>query len=167
MTTPTVVVVCHGQIETGGYFIKLVIIVGKHKLAMTGWSPRKRGCVRVCVTGGWWHLNWGEGARGNGWSGIGGMVSNKNKHGFYVLYAIPFASSHYCESSSPQQPPLGCVCLCIVCACLCVWKHLQADGKWHGNKMVHFLLFYFYGQRETLRRADDANADSAVTTTVY
>ena len=27
-------------------------------------------------TGGWWHLNWGGRARGNGWWGIGGMVSN-------------------------------------------------------------------------------------------
>ena len=27
-------------------------------------------------TGGWWHLNWGGRARGNDWSGIGGMVSN-------------------------------------------------------------------------------------------
>ena len=28
------------------------------------------------TTGGWWHLNWGERARGNECSGIGGMVSN-------------------------------------------------------------------------------------------
>jgi hypothetical protein len=33
-------------------------------------------CVCVCVTGGWRHLNRGERAGGNGWRGIGGMVSN-------------------------------------------------------------------------------------------
>ena len=30
----------------------------------------------VFVTGGWWNLHWGGRARGNGWSGIDGTVSN-------------------------------------------------------------------------------------------
>jgi hypothetical protein len=42
----------------------------------------------IGVTGGWWHLNWGERARVNDCSGISGMV-NKT-HGFQVFY-IPFA----------------------------------------------------------------------------
>ena len=43
-------------------------------------------CVQV--TGGWWHLNWGGRARGNGWSGISGMVLNTSNTWFD---AIPFA----------------------------------------------------------------------------
>ena len=33
-------------------------------------------CKCVWHTGGWWHLYWGGRADGNGWNGIGGMVSN-------------------------------------------------------------------------------------------
>jgi hypothetical protein len=40
----------------------------------------------ICITGGWWHLNWGGWARGNGWSGKG-----VSKNGFHVFDAIPFA----------------------------------------------------------------------------
>ena len=46
------------------------------------------------TTGGWWHLNWGGQARGNGWSGISGMP-------FHLQ-----PSSHHYEPSSPQQPPV-------------------------------------------------------------
>ena len=56
------------------------------------------------ATGGWWHLNCGGRARGNGWSGIGGMVSNTSNTWFPCL--VPFhwlRSSHYYEPSSPQQ----------------------------------------------------------------
>ena len=35
--------------------------------------------VYIGSLGSWWHLNWGEQARGNGWSG------------FHVFDAIPFA----------------------------------------------------------------------------
>ena len=46
------------------------------------------------TTGGWWHLNQGGQACGNGWSG---MVSNT-----VSMFLIIFHSLH----SSPQQPPL-------------------------------------------------------------
>uniref|UniRef100_A0A674AN10 Uncharacterized LOC115201887 n=1 Tax=Salmo trutta TaxID=8032 RepID=A0A674AN10_SALTR len=36
---------------------------------------------------GWWLLNWGERARGNGWSGIGGMLETM----YFIFDAIPFA----------------------------------------------------------------------------
>jgi hypothetical protein len=44
------------------------------------------------ITGGWWHLHWGERAR-NDWRGISGMVSNTvhQTQGFQVFDAIPFA----------------------------------------------------------------------------
>ena len=60
-------------------------------------------------TGGWWHLNWGGRACGNGWSEVSGMVFNTSSTWFD---AVPFAafhlhrSRHYYEPSSPQQPPL-------------------------------------------------------------
>ena len=39
-------------------------------------------------TGGWSHVNWGEGAHGNGWSGIRGMISNTSNTWFPCL--MPF-----------------------------------------------------------------------------
>jgi hypothetical protein len=57
------------------------------------------------VTGGWWRLNWGGRACGNGWCQIGGMSSNtSNTHGLMPFHCL--RSSHYYEPSSPQQPPL-------------------------------------------------------------
>ena len=51
-------------------------------------------------TGGWWHLNWGEWARGNGWRGIGGKVSNTSNTWF------PCA---WCHSLIPFRPLLWAV----------------------------------------------------------
>ena len=36
----------------------------------------KIGQSTVPITGEWWNFIWGGRARGNGWSGISGMVSN-------------------------------------------------------------------------------------------
>jgi hypothetical protein len=46
----------------------------------------------TCITGGWWHLDWGGRAHDNGWSG---MV---NTWFDAIIMSCP----------SPQQPPLTC-----------------------------------------------------------
>ena len=63
-------------------------------------GPQDLITLSLCITGGWWHLNWGEQACGNGWSGISGIVSNTLMP-FHLL-----RSKHYYEPSSPQQPPV-------------------------------------------------------------
>jgi hypothetical protein len=42
------------------------------------------------ITGGWWHIIWGEWACVNGWSGIGGIVSNTSKTWFDTILFAPF-----------------------------------------------------------------------------
>uniref|UniRef100_A0A4W5NND4 Roundabout, axon guidance receptor, homolog 3 (Drosophila) n=1 Tax=Hucho hucho TaxID=62062 RepID=A0A4W5NND4_9TELE len=54
--------------------------------------------VVILITGGWWHLNWGGRARGNGWYQI------HQPHGLIPFHLLP--TSHYYEPFSPQQPRL-------------------------------------------------------------
>jgi hypothetical protein len=49
---------------------------------------RKNGYLSVLTTEGWWQLNWEGWARGNGWSGVGGMVSNTSIHHIRPPYAF-------------------------------------------------------------------------------
>jgi hypothetical protein len=44
----------------------------------------------VTATEGWLQLNWGGLARGNGWSGISGMVSNTSNTWFDTIPLAPF-----------------------------------------------------------------------------
>ena len=60
----------------------------------------------VYITGGWWHLNWGGRARGNGWSRISGMVSNTSNIWFPFVWFHSLHCRDYYELSSPHQPPL-------------------------------------------------------------
>ena len=57
------------------------------------------------VTGGWWHLHWGGQARGNGWSGISGMVSNTSN--MVSMCLMPFHLLRF----SLQQTPVSDVVL--------------------------------------------------------
>jgi hypothetical protein len=73
------------------------------------------------TTGGWWHLNWGGRACGNGWCQIGGMSSNtSNTHGLMPFHCL--RSSHYYEPSSPQQPPLTSIFLHVLPWIQPVWE---------------------------------------------
>jgi hypothetical protein len=45
-------------------------------------SVKDVGRYALSITGGWWHFNWGGGARGNGWNRIGGMLSNTSNTWF-------------------------------------------------------------------------------------
>jgi hypothetical protein len=62
--------------------------------------------INVWITGGWWHLNWGGRARGNGWSG---MISNTSNSWFpcvwyhsissvpaIIMSRRPLSSLHWC-----------------------------------------------------------------------
>ena len=53
------------------------------------------------TTGGWWHLNWGERARGNDWSRIVEWYQTHQTHGFQVFDAIIMSRS--------QQAPVNCI----------------------------------------------------------
>jgi hypothetical protein len=69
----------------------------------------------VSSTGGWWHRNWGEQSRGNGWSGISGIP-------FRFLHV-----GHYVELFSPQQPAVAS----RVYTCMSMYKtkvNMYVDG---------------------------------------
>lgn len=73
-------------------------------------------CKQVCCsvhmhmyvcTGGWWHLNWWEWARGNTWSGISGMVSKTVNMVSRCLGPFNWLRSGHCdEPFSLQQLPV-------------------------------------------------------------
>lgn len=46
--------------------------------------------IYIGSLGSWWHLNWGELARGSDWSGISGMVLNTNTWSPGAIDAIRF-----------------------------------------------------------------------------
>ena len=48
-------------------------------------------CLGRGSTGGWWQLNWGGRACGNGWSRMSGMYQIHQTHCSHVFDAIPFA----------------------------------------------------------------------------
>ena len=62
-------------------------------------------------------------ARGNGWSGISGMVSNMVS--MCLMPSHQLCSRHYNEPSSPQQPPL----VCILLECLILPSHIRVQNK--------------------------------------
>ena len=54
-------------------------------------------------TGGWWHLNWRGLARGNGWSGIGGMVPNTLNTCLMPFHLLHFSHYYKLSAASTDQ----------------------------------------------------------------
>ena len=97
---------------------------------VTKWQQGERVCGHVPMstlahyleylpntTGGWWHLNWGGQARGNGWSRMSGMVSNTWFPWFPCVWCHSIGSIPDIIMNLPPISSLHCFILRSVLVC--------------------------------------------------